>query len=218
MLTLVKFLCRFSRTNPPRTNFDDFFNAFLACFQVRLKPGLHIDVTIAEHACSHALKRILKLSTYRLQIFLVTCDCLRSVQLCEGQGIRVKLKKHLCACDPYDLYGDQAEGYLLTISMCGQRATGKIQTNNYHHGSCGSSLMGKTMFVFLILISCKGRIGMSKIVACEVAFLLNRTDSFVLMLSYCVNLTAIKYESTSLNRIVVDKSHRVIVASHGFLK
>ena len=39
-----------------------------------------------------------------------------------------------------------------------------------------------------------------------------RPDSFVLMLSYCVNLKAIRYESTSLNRIVADESHRVIVA------
>ena len=39
---------------------------------------------------------------------------------------------------------------LFTISMLGQRATGKIQRNNYHHGSCGSSLTGKTMSVFLI--------------------------------------------------------------------
>ena len=31
---------------------------------------------------------------------------------------------------------------------------------------------------------------------------------------YCVNLKAIRYESTSLNRIVADKSHRVIVASN----
>ena len=31
------------------------------------------------------------------------------------------------------------------------------------------------------------------------------------MLRYCANLKAIKCESTSLNRIVVDKSHRVIV-------
>ena len=37
-------------------------------------------------------------------------------------------------------------------------------------------------------------------------------DSFVLMLRYCENLKAIRYESTSLNRIVVDKSHHVIVA------
>ena len=37
-------------------------------------------------------------------------------------------------------------------------------------------------------------------------------DFVVLMLRYCVNLKAIRYESTSLNRIVADKSHRVIVA------
>ena len=41
---------------------------------------------------------------------------------------------------------------------------------------------------------------------------LSRPDSFVLMLRYCANLKAIRYESTSLNRIVTDKSHRVIVA------
>ena len=42
-----------------------------------------------------------------------------------------------------------------------------------------------------------------------------RPDSFVLMLRYCANLKAIRYESTSLNRIVkvADKSNRVIVAS-----
>ena len=34
-----------------------------------------------------------------------------------------------------------------------------------------------------------------------------------MMLRYCANLKAIRYESTSLNRIVADKSHRVIVAS-----
>ena len=38
----------------------------------------------------------------------------------------------------------------LTISMRGQRATGKIQRNNYQHGNCGTSLTGKTMSVFLI--------------------------------------------------------------------
>ena len=41
--------------------------------------------------------------------------------------------------------------------MRGQRATGKIQRNNYHQESCGPSLTGKTM-----LSSGKGRIGMSK--------------------------------------------------------
>ena len=39
-----------------------------------------------------------------------------------------------------------------------------------------------------------------------------RLNSFVLMLRYCANLKAVRYESTSLNRIVADKSHRVIVA------
>ena len=39
-----------------------------------------------------------------------------------------------------------------------------------------------------------------------------RPDSFVFMLRYCANLKAIRYESTSLNRIVADKSHRVIAA------
>ena len=39
-----------------------------------------------------------------------------------------------------------------------------------------------------------------------------RPDSFVLMLRYCANLKAIRYESTSLNRIAADKSHSVIAA------
>ena len=33
-----------------------------------------------------------------------------------------------------------------------------------------------------------------------------RPDSFVLMLRYCANLKEIRYESTSLKRIVADKS------------
>ena len=40
--------------------------------------------------------------------------------------------------------------FRLTISMRGQRATGKIQRNNYHHGSCGTSLTSKTSSVSLI--------------------------------------------------------------------
>ena len=35
-------------------------------------------------------------------------------------------------------------------------------------------------------------------------------DSFVLLLRYCVNLKAIRYKSTSFNRIVADKLHCVI--------
>ena len=40
----------------------------------------------------------------------------------------------------------------LTISMRGQQATGKIQRNNYHRGSCGPSLMSKTSSVSLIVM------------------------------------------------------------------
>ena len=43
-----------------------------------------------------------------------------------------------------------------------------------------------------------------------------RPDSFVLMQRYCENLKAIRCESTSLNRIVADKSHRAIVALENF--
>ena len=39
-----------------------------------------------------------------------------------------------------------------------------------------------------------------------------RPDSVVMVLRYCANLKTIRYESTSLNRIIADKSHRVIVA------
>ena len=102
----------------------------------------------------------------------------------------------------------------LTISMRGQRATGKIQRNNYHHGSCGPFLTGKTMPVFLIFM--QGSHRNVKIVEWEVALRLQlhgaiyRPYSFVLMPRYCANLKAMRYESTSLNRIVADKSHRVI--------
>ena len=39
-----------------------------------------------------------------------------------------------------------------------------------------------------------------------------RPDSFVMMLRYCGKLEAIRHESTSFNRIVANKSHRVIAA------
>ena len=45
----------------------------------QLKPGLHIVVRVAEHGCDDVLKRILKPSTYRLQIFLVRDQYLRSL-------------------------------------------------------------------------------------------------------------------------------------------
>ena len=39
-----------------------------------------------------------------------------------------------------------------------------------------------------------------------------RPDSFVLMLRYCANLKVIRHKSTSFNRIVGDKLHRVIAS------
>ena len=39
-----------------------------------------------------------------------------------------------------------------------------------------------------------------------------RPDSFVFMLRYCMNLKAIRYKSTSCNRIAADKLHHVIAA------
>ena len=62
-----------------------------------------------------------------------------------------------CERNPFSvqLFGTDRSGtvkatFHLTTSMRGQRATSKIQRNNYHHGSCGASLTGKTMSVFLI--------------------------------------------------------------------
>ena len=47
----------------------------------KVKSGLHIVITIAEHACDHVLKNVSKLSTYRFQIFLAI------ITLNEDQGI-----------------------------------------------------------------------------------------------------------------------------------
>ena len=60
-----------------------------------LKPGLHIVVRIAEHACDDASKRILKLSTYRLKLFLVKYQNLLPLQPFRVQTISVQLKIHV---------------------------------------------------------------------------------------------------------------------------
>ena len=60
---------------------------------ISVNPGLYIVVTIAQHACDLVLKRVLKLSTYQLQIFILKYEYPRSLQLCEDPGIRGKLKK-----------------------------------------------------------------------------------------------------------------------------
>ena len=59
-----------------------------------VKLGLQV-VTIAEHACDHVLNRFLKLSACQFQILLVKYEYLRSIQLCEDQGILGKLKKRV---------------------------------------------------------------------------------------------------------------------------
>ena len=46
------------------------------CNFIVVKPGLHIVVTIAEHACDRVPKRLLMLSSYRLQIFLMKYEYL----------------------------------------------------------------------------------------------------------------------------------------------
>ena len=66
------------------------------CGLSRLKPGFHVVVTIAEHACDHVLNRVLKLLIYRSQTFLVKYKHLRSLQLCEDQDILGNLKKRVC--------------------------------------------------------------------------------------------------------------------------
>ena len=45
------------------------------------------SLTVAECVCGHVLKRVLKPSTHRLQIFLVKYEYMRSLQPCEDQGI-----------------------------------------------------------------------------------------------------------------------------------
>ena len=51
-----------------------------------------------------------------------------------------------------------------------------------------------------------------KILRLQLHGVIYHPNSFVMILRYCVNLKAIRYESTNLNRIVADKSHCVIVA------
>ena len=54
-----------------------------------------------------------------------------------------------CLPLPFDAATVKAT-FHLTIFMCAERATGKIQRNNYHHGSCGPSLTCETSSVSLI--------------------------------------------------------------------
>ena len=54
---------------------------------------------------------------------------------------------------------------------------------------------------------CAGGMVMDEIDTCimlQLHGVIYRPDSFVLMLRYCVNLKAIRHESTNLNRIIAD--------------
>ena len=62
---------------------------------VSVKPGLHMVVTVAEHVCDDASKRILKLSTYRSKIFLVKYKNLLPLQRFRDQIISVQFKIHV---------------------------------------------------------------------------------------------------------------------------
>ena len=87
---------------------------------ILVKPGLHTVLTIGQHTVDRVLKRVFKAVNISIQIFLVKHEYLRSLQPCEDQGIRGKLKKacsQTCACDPYDLYGDQALILILVLKM-----------------------------------------------------------------------------------------------------
>ena len=53
-------------------------------------------ITIAKQASDDVSNKILKLSTYRLQIILVKYEYLLSLQLCEDQDIRGKPKGRFC--------------------------------------------------------------------------------------------------------------------------
>ena len=72
-----------------------YFRNYFTRVNTILKPGLHIVVRVAEHACDHASKRILKPSTYRSQIFLVRDQYLRSLLPHGDQTIAGQLEKHV---------------------------------------------------------------------------------------------------------------------------
>ena len=66
--------------------------------------------------------------------------------------------------------------------------------------------------LYYVLNTIKGNFKTIRSVRLQLHGAIYRPDSFVLTLHRCVNLKAIRYESTNLNRIAADKSHHVIVA------
>ena len=95
-------------------------------------------MTIAKHACDHVLKKVLKQSAYRLQIFLVKYEYLRSLQLCEDQGTGRKLKRNMPAnmCLRFlQLIPDQA---LKKCIRCLQqlKKDSPLKSSTFHNFSC----------------------------------------------------------------------------------
>ena len=94
-------------------------------------------VTIAKHAYGHVLKRVLKQSAYRLQIFLVKYEYLRSLQLCEDQGIRRKLKRNVSAnmCLPF-LQLIPGLGLKMHKTFATVKKDSPLKSSAFHNFSC----------------------------------------------------------------------------------
>ena len=60
---------------------------------------LHIVVTIAQYTCYLVLKRVSRLSTYRLQIFFLKYNYVKTKAYVE----RLKICSQICACDSCNL-------------------------------------------------------------------------------------------------------------------
>ena len=88
------------------------------------------------------------------EVSCTACETIRNIVFMLGNAEIITLlsrgltKDNLDHCDGCHLKAT----FHLMLSICSQRATGKIQRNNYHHGSCGPFLTSKTMSVFLIFM------------------------------------------------------------------
>ena len=74
-------------------------NSGLVLFATLFSYYLHIVITIAKYTCYRVLKRVSKLSTYRLQIFLLKYNYVKTKAYVE----RLKTCSQICACDSCNL-------------------------------------------------------------------------------------------------------------------
>ena len=63
---------------------------------IRVKPGLHIVITIPQHACSHVPCSEESFNAVSIPIAYISCEYLRSLQLCEDHEICGKIKRRVC--------------------------------------------------------------------------------------------------------------------------